>query len=199
GQGVAPQPTGRTPVPHTDRVPPRDPDDRLWGGTLSVCGTGVRPVGCGATPVDPLVVSGSVPGPPGRPSDPPRDALLAADVPGTAAQAPEVPGTAPQAPRAPVALGASAGPAGSGDPETSGDPEGPGAPDVPRDPAAPVAPGAPGVPDTSGTSGAPSGVSGDSPTVSAAEAKRSSRESAATEGPVSPLVSSYNCRHQSSS
>ncbi|MEE1764263.1 hypothetical protein [Streptomyces sp. SP17KL33] len=36
-------------------------------------------------------------------------------------------------------------------------------------------------------------------TVFAAEAKRSSRESAATEGPVSPLASSYNCRHQSSS
>jgi hypothetical protein len=37
------------------------------------------------------------------------------------------------------------------------------------------------------------------PTVPAAEAKRSSRESAATEGPVSPSESSYNCRHQSSS
>ncbi|MDX3731246.1 hypothetical protein [Streptomyces caniscabiei] len=36
-------------------------------------------------------------------------------------------------------------------------------------------------------------------TVFAAEAKRSSRESAATEGPVSPFASSYNCRHQSSS
>ncbi|MDX3518316.1 hypothetical protein [Streptomyces scabiei] len=126
-------------------------------------------------------MSGSVTGPPGRPSDPPRDALLAADVPGTAAQAPEVPGTAPQAPRAPVARGTSAGPAGSVDPEA------PGASDVPDGPA------------TSDASGAPAGVSGGSPTVSAAEAKRSSRESAATEGPVSPLVSSYNCRHQSSS
>nr|WP_240496625.1 hypothetical protein [Streptomyces torulosus] len=36
-------------------------------------------------------------------------------------------------------------------------------------------------------------------TVFAAEANRSSRESAATEGPVSPLASSYNFRHQSSS
>lgn len=43
------------------------------------------------------------------------------------------------------------------------------------------------------------GVVGGFPTVFAAEAKRSSRESAATEGPVSPLASSYNCRHQSSS
>ncbi|TQE40012.1 hypothetical protein Sipo8835_01025 [Streptomyces ipomoeae] len=43
------------------------------------------------------------------------------------------------------------------------------------------------------------GVVGRLATVLAAEAKRSSRESAATEGPVSPLESSYNCRHQSSS
>jgi hypothetical protein len=187
GFGVAPvrgEEGARGTVCSSCSLPPsrlRDPDDRLWGGTLSVCGTGVRPGGCGGTPVAPLVVSGSVTGPPWPPSDPPRDALLAADVPGTAAQAPEVPGTAPQAPRAPVALGASAEPAGSGGPE------------------APEAPEAPDVPDTSDTSGAPAGVSGDSPTVSAAEAKRSSRESAATEGPVSPLVSSYNCRHQSSS
>jgi hypothetical protein len=53
-----------------------------------------------------------------------------------------------------------------------------------------------GTPDASG---ALVGVVRGFPTVSAAEAKRSSRESAATEGPVSPLVSSYNCRHQSSS
>ncbi|GAB2907484.1 hypothetical protein GCM10027075_03760 [Streptomyces heilongjiangensis] len=43
------------------------------------------------------------------------------------------------------------------------------------------------------------GAAGPFATVFAAEANRSSRESAATEGPVSPLASSYNCRHQSSS
>ncbi|MEU0774070.1 hypothetical protein ABZ327_09855 [Streptomyces sp. NPDC006135] len=38
-----------------------------------------------------------------------------------------------------------------------------------------------------------------SPTAPAAEAKRSSRESGAGAGPVSPVESSYNCPHQSSS
>ncbi|WP_257034325.1 hypothetical protein [Streptomyces sp. 1222.2] len=111
-----------------------------------------------------------------------------ADVPGTAAQAPDVPGTAPQAPGGLDALGRLGVLAGSGASGTSG------------------TSGASGTFGTSGGSGASSpsgalaGVVRGFPTVSAAEAKRSSRESAATEGPVSPLMSSsYNCRHQSSS
>ncbi|MGW1668707.1 hypothetical protein [Streptomyces sp. NPDC002324] len=117
-----------------------------------------------------------------------------ADVPGTAAQAPEVPGTAPQAPGGLDVLGrlgVLAGTGASGAFGASG---------------AVGAVGASGAVGTSGGSGASSpsgalaGVVRGFPTVSAAEAKRSSRESAATEGPVSPLVSSsYNCRHQSSS
>ncbi|WP_371575608.1 hypothetical protein [Streptomyces sp. NBC_01314] len=62
-----------------------------------------------------------------------------------------------------------------------------------------VAPGVSGTPGGLVGSAGVAGVVGGFPTVSAAEAKRSSRESAATEGPASPLVSSYNCRHQSSS
>ncbi|MER6154818.1 hypothetical protein ABT147_04645 [Streptomyces sp. NPDC001868] len=112
------------------------------------------------------------PGPPDLPGPPP-DPLLAPDDPGTAPQAPVVPGTALQAPRE---LGAPRGLDGLG---------------------RPVGPpgGSAGVLEVVGVVG----VVGGFPTVFAAEAKRSSRESAATEGPVSPLASSYNCRHQSSS
>ncbi|MFF7258695.1 hypothetical protein ACFZCL_00160 [Streptomyces sp. NPDC008159] len=62
--------------------------------------------------------------------------------------------------------------------------------------SAPRGPGAPGGPVTLVPF---DGAVGRFATVFAAEANRSSRESAATEGPVSPLASSYNCRHQSSS
>ncbi|MEH0627149.1 hypothetical protein [Streptomyces stelliscabiei] len=120
-----------------------------------------------------------------------------ADVPGTAAQAPDVPGTAPQAPGGLDALGRLGVLAGSGASGTSGTSGASGAFGTS---------GASGTFGTSGGSGASSpsgalaGVVRGFPTVSAAEAKRSSRESAATEGPVSPLMSSsYNCRHQSSS
>ncbi|UUU30020.1 hypothetical protein JIX56_09020 [Streptomyces sp. CA-210063] len=106
---------------------------------------------------------------------PPGLFALALDSPGTALQAPDVPGTALQAPARLDPLGGLDAPGGSG---------GLDAPDGLDAPGALL-----GV----------VGLVGGFPSVSAAEAKRSSRESAATEGPVSPLESSYNCRHQSSS
>ncbi|MDX2908508.1 hypothetical protein [Streptomyces griseiscabiei] len=158
------------------------------------------PVSHPVDPADALGPAGVRPPPPGTP--------LAADVPGTAAQAPDVPGTAPQAPRgldAPEAPEAPHAPAGFAGLTRSTCVDAPGPP-CPRGPPAALAgsAGTPGDSEAPGVRGAPDdpgapGPRGGLRTVSDAEAKRSSRESAATEGPVSPLASSYNCRHQSSS
>ncbi|MFF6784597.1 hypothetical protein [Streptomyces sp. NPDC012510] len=121
-------------------------------------------------------MSGTTRGPPGW-ADPLPGALPVPDPP----RAPDAPGTAPHAPEVPgIALHA------------------PDVLDVPDVPAG-VGGRAGGVAGRAGGVAGRAGGVGGCPSVPAAEAKRSSRESAATEGPVSPLSSSYNCRHQSSS
>ena len=183
------------------------------------------PLGEVAPAPDSPAPPGTAPEPPallGPPPDPavgpglPPDSSLAADVPGTAPQAPLAP--EPSEPSdAPEPSEPFDAPAERTGADASGAPHGPvssrplGAPDLPDAPGTLGPPGTPGCPPLApaGASpglvvsvGPPGGLRGSGAgarTVFAAEAKRSSRESAATEGPVSPLASSYNCRHQSSS
>ncbi|MFF9038388.1 hypothetical protein ACF090_23305 [Streptomyces sp. NPDC014892] len=155
---------------------------------------------------EPPALLGALPDPAVGPGLPP-DSSLAADVPGTAPQAPLVPEPSEpfDAPAERIGAGASGaphGPVSSRSLGAPGLPDAPGTlgpPGTPRCPPLAPAGASPGLVVSVGPPGGLGGSGAGARTVFAAEAKRSSRESAATEGPVSPLASSYNCRHQSSS